>query len=86
MTATKAVAGGIAANVVTIILWAVSHIPGWNGVPDEPKAAILALVSAGAGALLVYFAPANKRTLPETEAVPEDRDSVQAYGSEVLVR
>jgi hypothetical protein len=84
MTATKAVAGGIAANVVTIILWGLSNIPGWTGVPDEPKAAIIALVSACVGALLVYFAPANKRTLPETE--PEARDSVGAYGSEVLVR
>jgi hypothetical protein len=86
MTGTKAVAGGIAANVVTIILWAVSNIPGWNGVPEQPKAAIIALVSACVGALLVYFAPANKRTLPETEPEPEDRDSVRAYGSEVLVR
>jgi hypothetical protein len=64
MTATKAIAGGVAANVVTIILWAVSNIPGWGVVPDEPKAAIIALVSAGVGALIVYFAPANAPTLP----------------------
>ena len=47
MTATKAIAGGVAANIVTVILWAVSNIPGWGAVPDEPKAAIIALVSAG---------------------------------------
>ena len=87
MTATKAVAGGIAANVVTIILWAVSSIPGWGAVPDQPKAAVLALVSAGVGALLVYFAPANKRTLPETAPEPAaDRNSVRGFGSEVLAR
>ena len=59
MTATKAIAGGIAANVVTVILWAVSNIPGWGAVPDEPRAAIIALVSAGVGAVIVYVAPAN---------------------------
>jgi len=63
MTATKAIAGSVAANVVTIILWMISRIPGWNVVPDEPKAAIIALVSAGIGAAVVYFAPANKETL-----------------------
>src|SRR5262245_48640946 len=64
MTATKAIAGGVAANIVTVILWAVSNIPGWGAVPDEPKAAIIALVSAGVGAVIVYFAPANRPTLP----------------------
>ena len=63
MTATKAVAGGVAANLVTIILWAISNVPGWDRVPDEPKAAMIALVSAGVGAAIVYFAPANRRTL-----------------------
>jgi hypothetical protein len=64
MTATKAIAGGLAANIVTVILWAVSNIPGWGAVPDEPRAAIIALVSAGVGAVIVYFAPANTPTLP----------------------
>ena len=64
MTATKAIAGGVAANIVTVILWAVSNIPGWSAVPDEPKAAMIALVSASVGALIVYFAPANTPTLP----------------------
>jgi hypothetical protein len=70
MTATKAIAGGVAANIVTVTLWAVSNIPGWGAVPDEPKAAIIALVSAGVGAVIVYFAPANTPTLPvKTKAV-----------------
>jgi hypothetical protein len=30
MTATKAIAGGVAANIVTVTLWAVSNIPGWG--------------------------------------------------------
>jgi hypothetical protein len=84
MTATKAIAGGVAANIVTIILWAISTIPGWHAVPDEPKAAIIALVSSCIGAALVYFAPANKQTL--TETAPEGPDSLEAYGSGVLVR
>jgi len=68
MTATKAIAGGIAANIITVILWAISNIPGWSSVPDQPKAAISALVSAGVGAAIVYFAPSNKQTLTATAA------------------
>jgi hypothetical protein len=63
MTATKAVAGGIATNIATIIVWAMTHIPGWHTVPDEPRAAITALVSAGVAAAVVYFAPANRETV-----------------------
>jgi hypothetical protein len=66
MTATKAIAGGIAANIVTVILWAISNIPGWNSVPDQPKAAIIALVSAGVAGAIVYLAPANQQTLTAT--------------------
>jgi len=69
MTGTKAIAGGVAANVITVILWAISMIPGWNTVPDQPKAAIIALVSAAVGAAIVYYAPANKQTL--TERAPD---------------
>jgi hypothetical protein len=83
MTATKAIAGGVAANLVTIILWAISSIPGWGAVPDEPKAAIITLVSFCIGAALVYFAPANKHTL--TETAPEKPNSLRSYESEVLV-
>jgi hypothetical protein len=32
-------------------------------VPQEPKSAIVALVSAGIGAAIVYYAPSNKETL-----------------------
>ena len=65
MTATKAVAGSIAANVITIVLWGLSLIPGWDMVPDAPKAAMIALISAAVGAGIVYYAPANKQTLAE---------------------
>jgi hypothetical protein len=66
MTATKAVAGGIAANVVTVVLWVISNVPGWSAVPDEPRAAIIGLVSAAVGAAIVYLAPANKQTMAAT--------------------
>jgi hypothetical protein len=71
MTATKAVAGGIAANLVTIALWLLAQIPGWATVPDQPKAAIIALASAAIGAAVVYFAPANRQTVnaPSATAV-----------------
>ena len=82
MTASKAVAGGVAANLVTILVWGISTIPGWDAVPTEPKAAILALTSAGVGAALVYFAPANKHTLPETQ--PEKREAVGPRPLEAL--
>lgn len=59
MTSTKAVAGGIAANLVTIALWLLTMIPGWEVIPAEPKAAIIALVSSAIGAAVVYYAPAN---------------------------
>ena len=65
MTATKAVAGSIAANVITIVLWGLSLIPGWATVPDAPKAAIIALVSGGVGFFIVYYSPPNRQTLAE---------------------
>ena len=64
MTATKAIAGGVAANIVTIVLWMIASIPGWSSLPEEPRGAIAALVSAGIGAAIVYFAPSNKETVP----------------------
>jgi hypothetical protein len=70
MTASKAVAGGIAANIVTLCLWAISTIPGWEHVPQEPKAAIIALVSSGIAAAIVYFAPANKPTMEHPAPAP----------------
>ena len=71
MTATKAVAGGVAANIVTVALWMLTNIPGWQAVPDQPKAAIIALVSAAVGAAIVYFAPANKQTVKAPAAAPD---------------
>jgi hypothetical protein len=47
MTATKAIAGGVAANIVTVILWAISNVPGWSAVPDQPRAACVSIVEAG---------------------------------------
>jgi hypothetical protein len=70
MTATKAIAGGVGANIVTIVLWVISSIPGWSTVPEQPKAAIIALVSAAIGAAFVYYAPPNKETL---EVKPTDK-------------
>jgi hypothetical protein len=69
MTATKAIAGGVAANIVTVAIWTISKVPGWTTVPEEPKAAILGLVSAGIGAAIVYLAPANAQKLTTTTSV-----------------
>ena len=80
MTATKAVAGGVAANLVTIVLWLLAEIPGWATVPDEPKAAIIALVSAAIGAAIVYFAPANR---PLADASSERRVGLLEQASEL---
>jgi hypothetical protein len=79
MTATKAIAGGIAANIITVILWGISNIPGWDAVPDQPKSAIIALVSAGVGAAIVYFAPANQQTI--TASAPERDRELLPFGS-----
>ena len=82
MTATKAIAGGVAANIVTVILWVISNIPGWAAVPDQPKAAIIALVSSGVGAAIVYYAPSNKQTLTATATAPERGGELgAAFGS-----
>lgn len=80
MTATKAIAGGVAANIVTVVLWVISNIPGWTSVPEEPKAAILALVSAGIGAAIVYYAPSNREmvAVKSTETVREPARGFQA--------
>lgn len=80
MTATKAIAGGIAANIVTVILWGISSIPGWEAVPEEPRAAILALASAAVGAVIVYYAPSNQQTVP-AQAPENDRELRASFGS-----
>jgi len=64
-TSTKAIAGAVAGYVVTISMWLISLIPGWTLIPDEPKVAIVGLVSAAVGYGFVYFAPANKQVTNE---------------------
>jgi hypothetical protein len=59
MTATKAVAGGVGGAVVVIANWLLTLIPGWQEIPDDPRGAIVFLVSTGITAACVYFAPAN---------------------------
>ena len=83
MTASKGVAAGIAANIVTLCLWAISTIPGWEQVPQEPKAAIIALVSSGVAAAIVYFAPANKQTVDQP-AVAAAGAATQRVGNSQL--
>jgi hypothetical protein len=83
MAATKAIAGGVAANIVTIVLRMVASIPGWSSVPEEPRAAIIALVSAGIGAAIVYFAPSNKETLP-LKSTERGRESAGGFAVDRL--
>ena len=83
MTATNAIAGGVAANIVTIILWMISTIPGWGSVPQEPKSAIVALVSAGIGAAIVYYAPSNKETLA-VKSTEKSREPVAGFEADRL--
>jgi hypothetical protein len=85
MTATKAVAGGVAANFVTLCLWAISLIPGWDHVPPEPKAAIIALVSSGVAAAIVYYSPSNKQTVAQP-AGAEPREAAQLFGKPALAQ
>ena len=84
MTATKAIAGGMAANIITVILWAMSSIPGWDLVPEQPKAAIIALVSTGVGAAIVYYAPANQHTLIKTAPARGDKRAASFGAARVL--
>jgi len=58
-TSTKAIAGALAGYVVSISIWLLTLVPGWALVPDEPKVAIVGLVSTVIGFAFVYFAPAN---------------------------
>lgn len=74
MTATKAHAGGVAGALVVIANWLLTLIPGWAGVPDEPRGAITFLVSSGIVWLAVYYAPANQATV--TPQVQEDLEAL----------
>lgn len=74
-TASKAVAGGIGAQIVTVAIWALGHLPGWATIPDEPKAAIISLVSAGIGGLIVWLAPANQTVTTAVDTRPVEPPS-----------
>jgi hypothetical protein len=63
-TSSKAVAGGVAANLIIVACWLLTLIPGWETVPFEPKAAIISLVVTAIGSGIVYFAPANRQIEP----------------------
>lgn len=71
MTSTKAVAAGIAGNLIVVANWLLTIIPGWMMIPDEPRAAIIALVSGGIGALFVWYAPANRSVTASAPGAPE---------------
>jgi hypothetical protein len=63
VTATKAVAGGVGGSLVVIANWLVTLIPGWSEIPDEPRGAIVFLLSTAITAGLVYYAPSNKHVM-----------------------
>jgi len=67
MTSSKAVAAGIAAQLVTIATWALSLIPRWQEIPDPVQSALYGLVSAGIAAAVVYYAPANQQIVSEKQ-------------------
>lgn len=68
MTSSKAIAGGVGTAVGVVIQWALTLIPGWSTIPDEPRGALLFLVVTGIGAGITWLAPANavKQTRQET--------------------
>lgn len=65
-TSSKAVGGAVAANLTVIALWLVTQVPGWEGIPIEPKAAILSLVASAIGYGVVYVSRANAE-IPEPQ-------------------
>lgn len=75
-TSTKAVAGGIGGALVIIANWLLTLIPGWEGIPAEPRGAIAFLVSTGITAALVYYAPANALKVSVNAESDADSDRV----------
>lgn len=59
MTSAKAVASAIAGHFTILALWAITQVPGWESMPDEPRLALQGLVVSLINGGLVYFAPAN---------------------------
>lgn len=74
MTASKAAGGVVAGHLVTLALWGLTEIPGWDSIPQEPQLAIAALVITGISWSCVYFAPANK---PIAEPAPSSTRLLQ---------
>jgi hypothetical protein len=66
MTSSKAIAAGIGGNLTVIAIWAMTLIPGWATIPDEPRMAIQALIVTLLSAGVVYFAPANALKVAQT--------------------
>jgi len=85
MIAIEAIAGGVAFNIITIILWMMVSIPGSSSVPEEPKAAIIAFVSIGIGAAIMYFAPSNKETVAVT-STERDRETAGGFRADRVFR
>lgn len=74
MTSSKAFASVIAVKLAILADYALTLIPGWPQLPDVPKGALLFLVDGLIAYYVVYWAPANKFTIPiappvETEPV-----------------
>jgi hypothetical protein len=68
MTSSKAVAAGIAAQLVVLAEWGLSELWFWSTMPPAPQAALLGLVVSGISAAVVYFAPANTRKVQDAAA------------------
>lgn len=81
MTSSKAIGGAVSAQLVTVTLWLLTLIPGWDTVPDEPRMAIAALVLSGIGYLVVYYSPANRDTMTTPEGISPSRPSPSGPGS-----
>lgn len=59
MTAAKAHAGGLVGALSVLILYLLQQIPFIAVLPEGPEIALLFLITAGVGWLVVYLAPAN---------------------------
>ncbi len=70
MSSTKATAGGFAGALVVLTMYVLNLVPFVRDMPADPKGALVFIVSAGIGYLLVYYAPPNKAY----EQEPEESD------------
>lgn len=60
-TFTKANVAGVAGPLIIVATWLLTLIPRWAEIPDEPRGALVFLVSVVIGWTLVYLAPANQQ-------------------------